>query len=89
METQAALNNLDKALAEEGVPEEERQIRVQILKECIEFGETTSAKMNAAKATKKPVARMPVAKAIELSIMALVIGWFAGIFTLHYYQIQQ
>lgn len=88
METQEALDNLDKALVDEGVPEEERQARVQILKECIESGEVASAKLKAAKANKKPVAKMPVSKAIELSFIALVIGWFAGIFTLHYYQLQ-
>ncbi len=86
METQEALDSLDKALIDEGVPEEERQARIQILKECIESGEIASDKLKAMKAKKKPVTRMPVAKAIELSIMALVIGWFAGIFTLHYYQ---
>lgn len=39
METQECLNNLDKALIEEGIPEEERLVRVQTLKECIEVAE--------------------------------------------------
>lgn len=39
METQECLDNLDKALIEEGIPDEERAARVQTLKECIEAAE--------------------------------------------------
>lgn len=39
METQECLDNLDKALIAEGVPDLERQTRVLILKQCIEVAE--------------------------------------------------
>ena len=39
METQECLDNLDKALIEEGIDEEERGARVLALKECIEVAE--------------------------------------------------
>lgn len=39
METQECLDNLEKALIEEDVPELERQVRMQNLKECIETAE--------------------------------------------------
>lgn len=39
METQECLDNLNKALIEEGIGEEERATRVQALKECIEVAE--------------------------------------------------
>jgi hypothetical protein len=39
MNTQECLDNLDKALIEEGISDEERATRVQSLKECIEVAE--------------------------------------------------
>lgn len=39
METQECLDNLDKALIAEGIGDEERAARVQILQECIEAAE--------------------------------------------------
>lgn len=88
METQEALRNLNDVLKAEGVPEEERKARVLILKEVIDSAEEMSTQLKAKKQEKKPQAMMPVAKAIEISFFALVIGWMAGIFTLHYYQTQ-
>jgi hypothetical protein len=83
MNTQDHLDNLDKTLQAEGISDEERFSRVQILKECIEFAEQ-APKFSFQKKNQKPARQIKLAYAIEMSIWALVVGWFAGIFTLHY-----
>lgn len=86
MNTQICLDSLDKTLQAEGVSDEERISRVQILKECIEFAE--QAPKFILKKNEKPAQQIKLAYAIEMSVWSLAIGWFAGIFTLHYYQTQ-
>lgn len=86
MNTQDHLDSLDRTLQAEGVSEEERISRVQILKECIEFAE--QAPKFFLKKNQKPAKQIKLAYAIEMSVWALVIGWFAGLFTLRYYQTQ-
>jgi hypothetical protein len=85
MNTQNHLDDLDRTLQAEGVSEEERISRVQILKECIEFAEQAPKFF---KKNKKPAKQIKLAYAIEMSVWALALGWLAGIFTLRYYQTQ-
>lgn len=87
MNTQDHLDNLDKTLQAEGISEEERISRVQILKECIEFAEQ-APKFSLKKKNQKPARQINLAHAIEMSVWSLAIGWLAGIFTLHYCQSQ-
>jgi hypothetical protein len=47
MNTNTVLENLNKTLMAEGVPEKERLARVQTLRECIESAEKEVAKLKA------------------------------------------
>jgi len=89
METQECLDNLDQALIAEGVPEEERLQRVQTLKECIEFGETTSAKIKEQK-KKKEEKKITVSlrATIEWCVISFLLGACAMGYAVQYSQSQ-
>lgn len=89
MENQNVLESLDKALIAEGVSEEERRVRIDIVNDCIERGTIMSAKLKEMKARKSsPKAIFTTWATLEWGFFMLALGWFLGIFTLHDYQIQ-
>jgi hypothetical protein len=92
METQEALNNLTTTLVAEGLSDEEIKQRVQTLKECIEFGETMSAKIKAkkeAQAAKKAKPRVTIRETIEWCLLAFVTGMLAGSLLYQYAEANQ
>lgn len=74
METQECLASLDKTLIEEGVSDEERASRVQILKESIEFAEDASAKL---KAKEEKRIKIDLRACIEWCIISFLAGGLA------------
>lgn len=92
METQECLDNCDKAMIAEGVPDQERQERLDILKEVIETAETTSAKIKAikeARAAKRNKPRVTIRETIEWCLVTFMAGMLAGSLLYQYAEAHQ